>query len=181
MNFPSETVGKLDAARRQLREAVVLFFERRDLIAVHTLAAASLQVFSDVGKAAGATSLLKQGHYIREEKRKFWFDSLNEAQNFFKHADKDPTGTLDFKPNVTPFFLLDSVLLEAKLLKGLSPASNCFLLWFYVAYPDVLTEEPFKVFSKATLEAGVEAHDFGLFLDLVRLHEEREMGSNPSI
>lgn len=173
MKFPKEEVSKTDAACRQLREAIVLFFERRDLVAVHTLAAAALQVLSDIGKATGATSMLKQGHYIREDKKKVWFELLNEAQNFFKHADKDPEGVLEFKPSSTPFYIIDAVLLESQIRKQLSPASNCFLLWFYVAYPDVLTEEPFKNFSKATLDTGVNAEDFKLFLDLIGAEEKK--------
>lgn len=173
MNFEAQTVSKLDAAQRQLREAIILFFENRDLVAIHTLAAASLQILSDVGKACGATSLLKDTRYIREDKKKLWFASLAEAQNFFKHADRDPSATLDFKPNTTPFYILDSVLLEAKLRKSLSPASNCFLLWFYLAYPDVLTDEPYQVFSRATLESGVQAEDFELFKNLIARIEQR--------
>ncbi|MCR6665860.1 MAG: hypothetical protein NVV69_07615 [Methyloversatilis sp.] len=174
MKFPKVEVTKTDAACRQLREAIVLFFERRDLVAVHTLAAASLQVLSDVGKAKGVTTgMLKHGRYIRDDKKKIWFELINEAQNFFKHADKDPDGVLDFKPSSTPFYIIDAVLLEGQLRKELSPASNCFLLWFYVAYPDVLTEEPFKAFSEATLEAGIRAEDFELFRDLISLSEKK--------
>lgn len=174
MELRSETVGKVEAARRQLREAILLFFEGRDLIAVHTLAAASLQVFADVGATAGASSLLKDARFIREDKKKLWFDSLHEAQNFFKHADRDPSASLNFKPSTTPYYILDSVLLEAQLQKSLSPASNCFLLWFYLAHPDVLTDEPYQTFSKATNATGIEAKDFEFFRELIlRIEQQR--------
>lgn len=171
MDAPSEKLTKLDAARRQLRDAIILFFERRDPISVHTLAAAALQVFADVGKVVGAQSLLRHGLYIREEKKKEWFAILNEAQNFFKHADKDPDGAIEFKPAVTPFYLLDAVLLQVQLDQKLIPASRCFLLWFYLAYPDVLTDEPYKTFATATVQSGVSPKDFQLFLDLIKLNE----------
>ena len=41
---PLELVTKLEAAERQLRVAIRLFFERKDMIAVHTLTAAALEI-----------------------------------------------------------------------------------------------------------------------------------------
>jgi hypothetical protein len=38
---PFETVTKIEAAERQLRVAIRMFFERKDMIAVHTLACAA--------------------------------------------------------------------------------------------------------------------------------------------
>ena len=35
----SQTVGKLEAAERQLREAIRMFFECRNVVAIHTLVA----------------------------------------------------------------------------------------------------------------------------------------------
>jgi hypothetical protein len=46
----SETVTVLEAAERQLRTAIRLFFERRDMIAIHTLATAAQEILRRLGK-----------------------------------------------------------------------------------------------------------------------------------
>lgn len=174
MDLAPEAVRKLDATKRQLREAIHLFFDQRDLIAVHTLAAAALQVYADVGKRRGVPSMLKHGLYIREERKKEWLALLSTAQNFFKHADSDPDAILDFRPANTTFFLLDCVQLQAQLEGRITAAGSCFLVWFYAAYPDVLTNEPFRTFVKATAATGADPQDFPLFFKLLQQSEASE-------
>jgi hypothetical protein len=48
-----EIITKLDAARRQLRTAVTLFFQHGDEVAVHTLTAAAHQILIDLLKPQG--------------------------------------------------------------------------------------------------------------------------------
>lgn len=96
----------MDAARRQLREAICLFFERRDMIAVHTLGAASLQILHDLAKARGVISFIKDNPMIRPEYKKEVFKKISEAENFFKHADRDSDKFLEFRPEVTRFFFV---------------------------------------------------------------------------
>ena len=50
---PFEMVTKIEAAERQLAVAIRLFFERRDMIAVHNLAADAEDVFRALGQARG--------------------------------------------------------------------------------------------------------------------------------
>jgi len=50
---PVETVTDIEAAERQLCVAIQLFFERRDLIAVHTLATAAQDVLRRLAKKQG--------------------------------------------------------------------------------------------------------------------------------
>jgi hypothetical protein len=173
MNDAVRKLDKLDVARRQVREAILLFFERRDAVSIHTLASAALQVLSDYAKASGAVSIVKHGRFIREERKKDWFKAINAAQNFFKHADHDPHGQHEFNPELSVFFILDAVLLQGQIEKKLSPACNCFLIWFYLAYPDFLVDGVLKQYSEATLATGTNPQDYGLFLELIhRLERE---------
>ena len=50
---PFEKLTKLEVAERQLRVAIRLFFERKDAVAVHTLAAASRDLLNDLAKRKG--------------------------------------------------------------------------------------------------------------------------------
>jgi hypothetical protein len=109
-----EKLGKLEVAKRQLREAIWLFFHERDAISIHTLVAAAHQILDDLAKPKGIESI-RRISIIRSEKKKFWIDILNEAQNFFKHADKDPEATLDFNPELQLFFIIDAIQLYATL------------------------------------------------------------------
>ena len=87
-------VSKIGAARSQLIEALRLFFEQRDPVLIHTLVGASLQILHDHIDDVGIVwdeilFLHKDTIYIKDEYPKEWRVKVNEARNFFKHADRD--------------------------------------------------------------------------------------------
>lgn len=166
MNKKVDKISKLDAARRQLREAIYLFFERRDIIAVHTLSAASLQILHDLAKARGDKSFLKDGPMIRREYKKEVLRKINEAENFFKHAESDPDKILEFRPEVTRFFLFDALDLYQKLTGTLFCEGKIYLVWFAASYPTLILERKFM--DKLNTEFnGVDLNDFGFFRTLL--------------
>ena|SRR5437762_11820516 len=75
-------ISKLEAASRQLDTAIRLFFERADAVAVHALAAASLNVFSDVAEHRGISwrTYLGEDSNLSPQEVKH---TLNKAWNFF--------------------------------------------------------------------------------------------------
>jgi hypothetical protein len=172
MDFPSETITKIEAAQRQLRQAILLFFERGDIVAVHTLTCAALQVFSDIGKTKGLDSIIKNPPYVREDKKKEWFAQIHRAQNFFKHADKDPEETLEFHAAATPFFICGAIELQQQLFEGVDSATITFISWFRLAYPDLLIEGPEKdAYLKIHNKHGIDPDNFSCFLELYELSE----------
>lgn len=164
---PPQRITKEEAAKRQLSEAIRLFFERRDPVAVHTLTCAALQVLADLGRNKGADSFLKGAALVREEKKKEWFSLMSRAQNFFKHADKDPEDTLEFHPAATPFFIHDAVMLEKKVTGASSPACLAFNAWFCLSYPDLMLDGPEKQSYLNLLNGGADPRDFPQFLKLI--------------
>lgn len=162
-----EKITKLGAAERQLRIAIRLFFERADLIAVHTLAAAATQVLVDVGKSRGVTSPFRDNDIIRPEKKKEWTIILNEAQNFFKHADRDPGGMLDFYPDATPFHIFEGVLMHNAITKGYFPETLVFASWFSLKYPYLLLDGPLKTKLQAGLGQSINLDDFEVVQDVL--------------
>jgi hypothetical protein len=140
LNSLPQRVSKLEAAERQLRQAIMLFFMDGDMIAVHTLAAASLQVLADLGNKLGIHSILKNSQLVREDMRKFVSDRINAAQNFFKHADRDAQMILDFYPDATPFYIIDAVSISERLYGNSSPANEAFKAWFMLNYTDLLSD-----------------------------------------
>ena len=87
-------LSKIEVAERQLREAIRLFAEGRDPVAVRTVAGAAHQVLSDLTKTRGFGSFIKDSPSLRPEKKSEWIGMVNSEQNFFKHADRDPEAVL---------------------------------------------------------------------------------------
>lgn len=163
---PFEVVTKLEAAERQLRVAIRLFFERRDLIAVHTLAAASQDIVRQLGRPRGFKGIYEHAdERIRPEKKQEFVAHLRAAQNFFKHARKDPKEKLEFGYEATKFYLFDAALLCAALTGRLVPESSAFLGWFMAKYPDTFIDDgdPNIAAAKRLLK-GIDLDDFELIV-----------------
>ena len=90
----SITVTKIEAARRQLEVAVLLYFNDRDALAIHTLATAAEGVLETLVARAGKTTPLQDSlaAQIPPELQKTVTQAMRGPQNFLKHADRDPWG-----------------------------------------------------------------------------------------
>ena len=66
MDSEFHTISKLEAAERQLRQAVRLFFQRGDDLAIHTLAAATYQIISDLCKQKGIQREVENSPILEE-------------------------------------------------------------------------------------------------------------------
>jgi hypothetical protein len=107
----SISISKLDAAKRQLETAVRLYFHDGEPVSIHTLVSAAYNVIRDINtKRGGPPMLVKDGmlDYIKPEYQRDFRNKINEAENFFKHADKDHDATLDFNPDQTEVIILDA-------------------------------------------------------------------------
>jgi hypothetical protein len=95
-----ESVGKFDAARRQLKTAIRLFFQDWDAVSIHTLAEAAGELLNDLVTAQGKTNPLRQAarDLIKPEYWKEYVAFTNRPKNFFKHADRDADAVLEFSP-----------------------------------------------------------------------------------
>lgn len=133
-----ETVTKLEAGERQLHVAIRIFFERKDLLAVHTLAAAALEILTQLGKARGFQSGVE--HTIERfppELQRALRKAFRHQQSFLKHAGKDPNSKIPLWPNLTTFYLFDAAELAYKLTGRVSPEVGAFIGWFTVQRPDI--------------------------------------------
>jgi hypothetical protein len=107
-------VTKTEAAERQLRQAIRLVFQRGDMLAIHTLGAASLQLLADLGKPQGILSPIRYTDRIKSEYQKEWFRALNRTQNFLKHADNDAGIAHEYDENETLLLLFEAVVMRMK-------------------------------------------------------------------
>ena len=165
------SVTKLDAAERQLREAIRLFLEDRDPLAIHTLASAAAQITADLLRAKGVPSIIRSGAMIKDERRAEVLGTIRAPENFLKHADNDPGAVLRFNSDATPFFIFAAIA-EFQLLAGRQfPGADVFLIWFYMKYPDVIAETPETAAIRAAVvrahASGLSAEDKAAFLELL--------------
>jgi hypothetical protein len=70
---------KLDAAERQLRQAIQLFFRHADEVSIHTLTADACQIMRDLAKHRGIAHPLRDGllPLVRPNKVKEFFKVIS--------------------------------------------------------------------------------------------------------
>lgn len=139
---------KTEVATRQLDAAIKIFFDAGDMVSTHTLAAASATVFADILKNRGVRSWrdrMIEGEPELSEKEVI--NILRSAQNFFKHADNDPDGLIDFIDTENDAVIFVAIL-ECCFLnelnnkergedKKLSLPMSVFQLWYIATTIDV--------------------------------------------
>lgn len=153
-------VNKLDAGISQLREAIRLFFEQRDPIAIHTIAGATSLLLYNLCEHENLESYVRGNPHIREDKKGQWISIINEAQNFFKHADKDPKAEFDFNPKLTELLLFDACLSVESLTGNMFPEARIFVIWFAAKHPDLVLEGSFKEYIQTAIKKGLKVDDF---------------------
>lgn len=168
-----ERISKLDAARQQLATAIEMFFCHADSVSVHTLACMANTILSDLGKKRKIQSM-KNANWIRPEKYDEFITILNKPQNFFKHADRDPESILDFRPTITPFYILDGLRIYENLKHDLFLEGRVFIMWFIRKYPDLVNNEALQIFLNEAL-LGISQNDLHLFSEcLTKLKQKTE-------
>jgi len=131
-------ISKLQAASRLLDTAIRLFFEGADAVAVHSLAAASLNVFSDVAEHTGKSWRAHLGHDSKLSPQEVKL-ILNRAWNFFKHADRDPVETLQFE-EIDSEHLMSVAVLQCGDLQATTCCMQAFQLWYIAAHPELFSK-----------------------------------------
>jgi hypothetical protein len=170
-------ISKLDAAKRQLETGIRLYFSNGDPVSIHTLIAAAYNVIRDVNEKRGGAPMLVKDHmieyYAKPEYQKKVRDKINEAENFFKHADRDHETTLDFNPDQSEYFLLDACSQYYKLTGEFPPLFQIYQGWFMANHQTLfdLPEEQKRLLALATsvvpvLELGRMGY-FNMMLPLV--------------
>lgn len=103
---PKIKVTKLDAAIRQLRTAIRIWFQDGDPVSIHTLFAASHEIIHTLFRRQGFSDLIFDSTRIKDELRGEWARRLKEAPNFFKHARDDVEGEIEFSPSINSVLML---------------------------------------------------------------------------
>jgi hypothetical protein len=154
----SLVIGKLDAARRQLETAIDLYFHDADPVSVHTLAAAANQIIRDVNEKRGGKPLFSEGDFLRLFKPEVVNkvkSTLRKSQNFFKHAERDWTGTLRFDTRQTEVKLLEACVKYHELSRETVPSFMVFLAWYDIHHPGIFLRPPQQELLIQQWEQGI--------------------------
>jgi hypothetical protein len=139
-------VTKLDAARRQLRAAILLWFLEEDPVSIHTLASAAHEITHTLFKREGLEGLLFDSPIVRYEARSDVPKKLKAAATFFKHAQRDPDETHEFNPSINPLLFVAVGNGLARMGEELGDVETAFYTWFGIFNPHLLTEDVYEKF-----------------------------------
>ncbi len=138
---PTIRVSKLNAARRQLDCAIELWFADKDQVSVHTLAAAAHQIIHDINQKKDGGELMFDSAIIKDEHRPELISILKIAMNFFKHADKDAEGIVEFAPISSIMFIVFSIIGLEMLGEITNDIEHTFFLRLALDHPTWVTAE----------------------------------------
>ena len=127
-------LSKLGVAKRQLCTAIDLYFSDGDLVSAWTLGAAAYNVIRDLKKASGESNMMLKDQIVAlvpPERRQSVFLKIQEVENFLKHADRDPKGTLTFSPHGRiELLLFDAANVYREQAGSETPEMVLIRMWF---------------------------------------------------
>jgi len=145
------TVTKIEAARRQLRTAIELWFSDDDPISIHTLAAAAHQIIHDLNRRNKGPDMMLDTKLVKDEFRKEFASEMKNAANFLKHADRGKMGiakVFEFNPESNEHFIIFSIIGLRYLGEQLSAEEIAFERWQMFKNPDLLTDAGKELFEQ---------------------------------
>lgn len=136
-------VTKLEAAQRQIDAAIRLLFKNEDPVAIHTVAAAGLQILKDLAKKDTTQVWQMMDQCFRPGMRKKWRNEVeNKAVNFLKHADKDPDEALENVDEIiNDLTLFSACILYDDLGHQYTPEMTGFMIWYSGIFPDHIRDD----------------------------------------
>ena len=132
------SVTKLDAAKRQLRTAIRLWFQGGDPVSIHTLAFAAYEIIHVLSKKHDQwrRTLIFDSDWIKDEYRPEWNRAVKGSANFFKHAKIDSDASIDFYPSQTLLFLMASASGLAIMKQKQEKEELAFFYWLCFHQPN---------------------------------------------
>jgi hypothetical protein len=142
-------IGKFEAARRQLRTAIRLWFNDGDPVSIHTLAFAAYEIIHAISEKRDPfrRDLLFDTVLIKDEYRQDWNRHVRKHANFFKHADRDGDSVIEFNPDFSEWFIFFAIAGRELCGEQASDEESTFMWWMQIHKPHILTEQGRKMVS----------------------------------
>ena len=161
------SVTKIEAVRQQIDEAIWMFFNRRNPIAIHSIVGAAHQTLHDI---TGRSSSMIKNETAAMDSGKDWYRRLNKEYNFFKHGKGDAGESLTFDPLLHTYYLLDCVYMYRELTGERYHNHNIFDVWFALANPNTVGDQGVREFARQVAQTDMKPNDYEYFAGLL---EER--------
>ena len=146
------TCTKRDAAVRQIDVAIGLLLTDGDPLAIRTLAGAAHGILADLSEnqnrgSSWRTKMIEDSGLSKEDA----LQVLNAAQNYLKHADRDPDSVLSLDEEENDHLLFIASLECGELGHQLSFTMQAFQIWYLALYPEKIghDSEPVRISKKA--------------------------------
>lgn len=136
---------------------------------METLVGAATEILRRLAASRNIGGILHDNSFVKSEHRKDWIATLHKAQNFFKHAGKDPLGKLDYEPKMLHYFLVEACQLYRQMTHDphfqLQPMIEAiaYEFWFSRKYPHLLEDaEALRKTLEGTRLQAFEPNDFAV-------------------
>jgi hypothetical protein len=138
------SLTKIDAAEAQLKKAVRMYFENDHLVPIYTLANAVREVVAQIGQHLDIETVQKELATARGVKVEELIRPLSKTANFFKHADRDPTETIDLQDDDVEVVLFLACHDFKRVADGMPIEAQVFEVWAYAATIERVSDAPLR-------------------------------------
>jgi len=154
------TCTKPGAAVRQLDVAIGLLFTDGDPLAVRTLAGAAYGILADLAEdqkrgSSWRTKLIQDSGLNEKDAIRV----LNAAQNYLKHADRDPESSLSFEEEENDHLIFVASIECGSFGHPLSYSMQAFQIWYLGLYPEKIGHDTEPVKIAKTVFPGLSGKD----------------------
>jgi hypothetical protein len=136
-------ITKIEAAQRQLRTAITLWFNEGDEISIHALAFSAYEVMHTLSKRRNPyrRDLLFDTVLIKDEYRSDFNIQLKKSSSFFKHANRETETEIEFVPEISEMFIFYALAGRELCGHPQSMEESAYLWWIQLNKPSMLTEK----------------------------------------
>jgi hypothetical protein len=129
-------VSKLDAAKRQVRQAIKLWFANGDPVSIHTLLYAAVDIIHHLhGRATGKRLFFANDALQRANPAVV--RAVRDWPNFFKHGRFDPDKVLLFNPNANLILFSACIAGLSALGEGDDELIRALTVYFLIHHPEM--------------------------------------------
>ena len=135
------TLTKIDAAEAQLKAAVRMYFENGHIAPIFTLTNAVREVVGQIGEHLEIETVQKEMADFRGVTVGELVQRLKKIANFLKHADSDPTHTIDLEDDAVELALVYACL-DFGRVAGMPIEAQVFEAWIHAAATKRVSDLP---------------------------------------
>jgi hypothetical protein len=137
---------KIDVAEAHLVSAVRLLFQEGYPASVYLLAASAREILTTIGEKTGVQTVLRSVADTMGKPLKELIGAANEHANFLKHADRDPTATLETLTDADVEMLLFVAAHDFyRIAKGQPIEAQVFEAWHLARHWKRVSDAPLKM------------------------------------